>query len=96
LVAEAVEVAFADFLDKVDSHPIGDSHLESALMRSTRLTAAEAAWVDWDEPSAPKGGRSPSFGGWSCSHTDNTAHGGACDEGERWDRTGGPGVRGEK
>ncbi len=62
LVAEAVEVAFADFLEKVDSHPIRDSHLESALMRSTRLTAAEAARVDWDEPGVPEDDLSPGFG----------------------------------
>ena len=50
---EAHRVAFADFLDKVDTHPIADEHLEAALMRSTRLTAAEAARIDWDTPGAP-------------------------------------------
>jgi serine/threonine protein kinase len=55
LVTEAVEVTFADFFAKVDSHPIGDAHLETALMRSTRLTAAEAARIDWDDAGPPEG-----------------------------------------
>jgi len=61
LVAEAVETTFADFLEKVDRHPLGDDHLESALMRSTRLTAAEAARVDWDEPGTPEEDESVRF-----------------------------------
>ena len=61
LVAEAVEVTFADFLEKVDEHPIRDSHLESALKRSTRLTAAEAARIDWEEPGPLEDDEPPLF-----------------------------------
>lgn len=60
-VNEAVEVTFSDFLEKVDRHRIIDLRLESALMRSTRLTAAEAAQIDWDEEGAPAEGRHARF-----------------------------------
>lgn len=60
-VKDSVEVTFSDFLEKVDRHRIVDLHLESALMRSTRLTAAEAARIDWDEDGAPEKGGPASF-----------------------------------
>ena len=60
LVLEATAIAFADLFQKVETHPIDDAHLESALMRSTRLAAGEAATVDKNE-AAPSDNGGASF-----------------------------------
>ena len=52
LVAEAIDVTFADFFEKLRTYPIEDAHLGPALIRSTRLTAGEAALLDEDLPAA--------------------------------------------
>src|SRR5687767_13890331 len=57
LVLEAAAIAFSDFLWKLENHPIDDAHLQSALIRSTRLSAAEAAMIDEDKPAAEGEGK---------------------------------------
>ena len=64
LVAEAIEVTFADFFEKVRSYPIEDAHLGPALLRSTRLTAGEAALRDESRQASEEVG-----GGFDCERT---------------------------
>ncbi len=46
LVAQAIDVTFADFFEKLRAYPIADADLGPALKRCARLTAGEGALVD--------------------------------------------------
>ena len=65
LVLQATAIAFEDFLQKVGNNTIDDAHLQSALVRSTRLAAAEAAMIDWTEAGVDQTGE----GGFRCDLT---------------------------
>ncbi len=56
LVLEAIEVALADFYEKVEHDRIDTSRLDPALIRFTRVAASERARMDTSEASAePRG-----------------------------------------